>query len=321
MEASLLDEVRSACGWVADQASSVRIDQGSLAAYAASLPVEQIRTAAIDPALHHLGHGDDTVAFFLTLDAINFGSGYFPHLRKRPGLSGYFTVAAALTDHFRAHGPFSAAALARLTAADCAAVFGQDGGDPAVGELMRLFAEALNELGRYLEERFGGSFVALVESAGGKAERLVAVLAGMPFFRDVQPYRGRGVPFYKRAQLTAADLALAFAGDGPGRFDDLDRLTIFADNLVPHVLRVDGVLAYDEGLAARIDRGEPIPPGSPEEVELRAGAVHAVELLKAELRRQGHAVTAMGLDYLLWTRGHAPRYKARPRHRTRTVFY
>ena len=39
--------------------------------------------------------------------------------------------------------------------------------------------------------------------------------------------------FYKRAQIVASDLALA----GVAEFDDLDRLTIFADNLVPHVLR------------------------------------------------------------------------------------
>ena len=51
--------------------------------------------------------------------------------------------------------------------------------------------------------------------------------------------------FYKRAQIVPADLALA----GVAEFDDLDRLTIFADNLVPHVLRVDGVLAYDAELA------------------------------------------------------------------------
>ncbi len=38
------------------------------------------------------------------------------------------------------------------------------------------------------------------------------------------------------------DLPLA----GVAEFGDLDRLTIFADNLVPHVLRCDGVLVYDE---------------------------------------------------------------------------
>ena len=130
------------------------------------------------------------------------------------------------------------------------------------------------------------------------------------------------MPFYKRAQLTAADLALAFDGQGWGRFSDLRRLTIFADNLVPHVLRLDGVLLYDPELARRIDAEELVAAGSAEEIEIRAGALHAVELLVAELRRRGNDATAMGLDYLLWNRGQQPAYKrAKPRHRTRTVFY
>jgi hypothetical protein len=144
----------------------------------------------------------------------------------------------------------------------------------------------------------------------------------MPYFDDVEPYDGLEVPFYKRAQLTPADLAVAFGDKGPGHFQDLDRLTIFADNLVPHVLRIDGILLYEEDLAMRIDAEEPIPPGSPEEVEIRACAVHAVELLAEELRESRREVTAMGLDYLLWNRGQQPYYKRiRPRHRTRTVFY
>ncbi len=92
------------------------------------------------------------------------------------------------------------------------------------------------------------------------------------------------MPFYKRAQLAAADLALALDGAGPGAFDDLDRLTIFADNLVPHVLRVDGVLRYDDTLAARVAAGELLLPGEPSEVEIQAAAVHAVELLVAACR-------------------------------------
>jgi hypothetical protein len=114
---------------------------------------------------------------------------------------------------------------------------------------------------------------------------------------------------------------LAFNGCGPGKFDDLDNLTIFADNLVPHVLRVDEILLYDKNLADRIDAGKLIPAGSPDEVEIRACALHAVELLKKELRKAGYQVTSCGLDYLLWNRGQQPHYKAIPRHRTRTVFY
>ena len=103
--------------------------------------------------------------------------------------------------------------------------------------------------------------------------------------------------------------------------DDLDRLTIFADNLVPHVLRLDGVLEYDPQLVARIEREELIPAGSPEELEIRACALHAVELLTEALRQGSEPVSAMQLDYVLWNRGQEAAYKARPRHRTRTVYY
>jgi hypothetical protein len=178
---------------------------------------------------------------------------------------------------------------------------------------MALFATALNDLGRYLLERFDGSFTALVESAEGSAERLVDLLRGMEYFRDLRRYGRLVVPLYKRAQLCAADLSFV----GVAEFGDLDRLTAFADNLVPHVLRLDGVLRYDSGLAARIDRGALIPAGSEEEVELRACAVHAVELLT----REHDGMTAADVDAALWYRGQAPRYKAVPRHRTRTVHY
>jgi len=125
----------------------------------------------------------------------------------------------------------------------------------------------------------------------------------MPFFDD------RG--FYKRAQIVPSDLALA----GLATFEDLDELTIFADNLVPHVLRVDGVLSLRPELAALIDAGELLEPGR-QEREIRACAVHACELIAAEL-----GVPPRVLDGWLWNRGQSPRYKALPRHRTRTVFY
>lgn len=321
MEPGMLTEVRDACAAVAARARFVRIDHDRIAPYAASLPVEAAGTPALDPVHHHLGATEATLAFVLTLDAINFGSGYFPLLRKRPGLSGYFTVASSLKDRFDAAGAFSAEELTRLGAADCAALLGQTpDGDP-VEELMGLFARALNDLGRFLRDRYDGRFAGPVEAAGGSAETFVGLLAAMPFFRDVERYDDLTVPFYKRAQLSAADLALAFGGAGWGRFDDLDRLTIFADNLVPHVLRVDGVLRYEPDLAARIDTGELVPAGSLEEVEIRACALHAVELLVAALAAAGRAATAMRLDYLLRNRGQQPAYKARPRHRTRTVFY
>ncbi len=168
-------------------------------------------------------------------------------------------------------------------------------------ELMALYAEALRDLGRFLGARRALDIVA---DAGGSAEGLASLLAsGMPFFDD------RG--FWKRAQIAANDLALA----GVAEFSDLDRLTIFADNLVPHVLRVDGVLTYDPALAARIDAGELLPPGD-EEREIRGCAVHACELIAERTGTPPRLI-----DTALWNRGQAPSYKSVPRHRTRTVFY
>jgi hypothetical protein len=186
---------------------------------------------------------------------------------------------------------------------------------------MELFARALRELGGFLEERHAGRFEGVVERAGGSCAAMVEELARMPLYRDVARYHELEVPFYKRAQLTSADLASAFGGEGPGRFRDLAELTLFADNLVPHVLRREGVLVYTPELAARIDRGEAIEAGSPEEVELRAASVHAVEGFVAEARALGRDLTAQQLDYRLWTRGQRPEYKAHPRHRTRTSYY
>jgi hypothetical protein len=304
-----------------ERADNVRINEDSINSYAHSLPLQNAITPELDAHVHYLGHAEDTLAFFLILDSINFGSGYFPHLQKRSGMSGYFTIASSLNDYFNAHGPFSVRQLQDLTVEDCAKIFNQDLNNPPVKELMRLFSQALTDLGRYLLEGFDGRYDNLVSAANASVNRLVELLTKMPYFNDVEQYDNLIVAFYKRAQLTAADLALAFDGTGWGYFSDLDRLTIFADNLVPHVLRVDNILIYEKSLLDRINAGEPIAEGSKEEIEIRACAVHAVELIKQNLQQAGHRITSSGLDYLLWNRGQQPDYKAKPRHRTKTVFY
>jgi hypothetical protein len=307
---------------VAEKSAWVRIRTRRIPAYAAALPLERIFAPELDCERHYIGYGEDTVAFILTLDTINFGSGFFPHLRKRPGMSGYFTIASSLTDHFLKNGPLSAQELKKISVETCTQLFGQDPANQTVRELMQFFAAALSDLGSLLLDRFDGSFVQLVDSADQKAERLVEHLTAMAFFNDVEFYGGFEVPFFKRAQLTAADLHLAFSGKGPGRFDDLAYLTLFADNLVPHVLRMDGILDYNEDLIARIDAEQLVPAGSPEEVEIRACALHAVELIAEEVRAAGDSISSMELDYLFWNQGQQPFYKkTKPRHRTRTVFY
>jgi hypothetical protein len=321
LSVGLLDRIRAASARVMESARWVRIDDARLGALCAELLDAPPPPPALDPAHHHLGDAESTLAYVLTLDAINFGSGWFPRLAKRPGLSGYLTIATALRECFESRGPWTAAELRAMQAPLCAEVLGQDPADAEVSQLMGLFARALADLGHLLEERYAGSFAGPLLEAEGSAERLVQGLARMPFYRDVARHRGFEVPFYKRAQLTAADLSAAFGGEGYGRFHDLDDLTCFADNLVPHVLRREGVLVYAPELAKRIDAEELVAAGSEQEVEIRAGAVHAIERCVGEIARAGGSASAARIDFVLWNRGQRPEMKAHPRHRTRTTFY
>jgi hypothetical protein len=317
---TLPEQVRVSCRAVAEASRLVRINHDRLGSYAETLSFAGVPAPVYDLDYHFRGSPAATIAYVLTLDAINFGSGYFPHLRKRPGLSGYFTIAAALTDRFAA-GPFTAAELSAFRDTDCARLFDQDPANPVAMELMGLFAQAWRELGAFVLTGYDGDFSGVIAAAVGSAARLARLLTAMPFFQDVAGYHGRTVAFYKRAQITVADLALAFDRQGPGHFHDLDQLTMFADNLVPHVLHVDGVLDYDPALAREIEAGTLIPAGSPAEIEIRAVALDAVERLVTALQDRGQPVTALDLDNLLWYRGGQAAYKAQPRHRTRTVFY
>jgi hypothetical protein len=306
---ALVDEIRAGCAWAAARATHVIVLEDTVAAYAAALPA----TADLpgpDPDVHVLdGPAELRAAFFLTLDAINFGSGWFPTLRKRDGRSGYFTVALGLRERFEAHGPWSAEELRALDAAQIATALGQDPDH----ELMALFARSLNDLGAHVTEEHGGRFRGVVETAGDSAVALVERVAGWDCFADASPYAGRRIPFLKRAQLAAADLQLA----GVARFADLDRVTLFADNLIPHVLRLDGVLRFEPTLVERIERGDLIAHDAPEEVEMRAGAVHAAELIC----RERPDLSPQRVDQILWTRGGGPRYKAVPRPRVRCTAY
>jgi hypothetical protein len=294
---SLSDDVRAACAEIAASARSVRIDLDALQALDPGPP------PVLDAERHYVeGEPADVASYMLALDAINFGSGWFPTLRKRRGsdgrpVSGYFTVAWGLADRFRHAGPWAPEQLRALRTEEIAHVLGQRPDH----ELMALFAQALRQLGAFLA---GRTALDAIAAAGGSAVRLAEQLAhGMAMFRD------HG--FYKRAQIVPSDLELA----GVASFGDIDRLSIFADNLVPHVLRCDGVLVYDPVLAAHIDSGRLLPSGR-EEREIRACAVHACALIA-----QRTGMTERDVDNALWTRGGAPGYKAVPRHRTRTIFY
>ena len=261
----------------------------------ASVPAGGV--AGLDPDLHLLeAPPEQRARYILVLDAVNFGSGWFPTLRAAGDGSPTDVFTRRLTEHARGRGgPWTAMELRALDRREVAQVLGEDPDH----ELMGLYAEGLRQLGGWLGDR--GALESIAAADGSAARFAASLAAGMPFFDDPG--------FYKRAQITANDLVLAGVAD----FADVDRLTVFADNLLPHVLRTEGVLVYADELAAEVDTGREIPSGSAMERELRACTVHACELLAGRL-----GVPPRTLDNWLWNRGQA---LEAPPHLTRTVFY
>lgn len=283
----------------------MRIDETKIEGYA----VELGRTVPSEPTEGPPAEREPeaAAAFAICMNAINFGSGWWPTIRKRPGLSGYSTMEAGVAERFDSSGPWRAEELVAVSAGEIAATLGQDPQHP----LMAQFAAALRDVGAHLLEEHGGRYLAVAEGAGS-IPGLAAVFAGWDSFADASEYEQREVPFFKRAQLAAADLHRAGVADLPG----IEQLTAFADNLVPHVLRVDGVLGLEPRLTAKIEAEELLPHGSPEEVELRACAVQAIELLSA-----AGSLSAAEIDSALWNRGRGRRYKSLPRPRSRNGAY
>ncbi len=265
---------------------------------------------------HHYISADKekTAAYILALDSINFGSGYF-HIAQECGIELEYTViAGGLKKAFERGELDNPEAWVQVTAADFSLLLSvPQGAQQQLDKLMTLFAGHLRQTGEKILAEYQGRVLDLLERANHSVADLADIAAGWKGFHDVHSYKGREIPILKRAQILASDMNLALSS-----LKDMDKLTIFADNMVPHVLRCDGILEYAAPLAAKIDGGVPLLSGSAEEIEIRACAIHAVELMKASAPQP---VTSVNIDHLLWHRGYEPELYSKPSHRTLTTDY
>jgi hypothetical protein len=306
---------------VVSAARDVRVDPEATRALAARLAIEPLVRPVWRVWPHWWDDSAATATYVLVLDALNFSFWGEPRWRVRyrgHTLDGYWALAAALRRALDEGLPLLDADW--LAGLDCEAVAALLRGDGSL-PLLQERTDCLRQVGLALRRDFAGSFATAVERCQGSAAALVALVARhFPSFDDRARYAGAQVHFYKRAQILVSDLVGAYDGRGPGAFGDLQWLTAFADYKVPQVLRDQGLLVYSPALAAHVDGGREIPAGDPREVEIRAGTIWAVELLRRGLAQLGHVLMSFELDWLLWS-GAQGRELRQPYHRTRTVFY
>ena len=310
---------------VAQKSRRVRINREAVIASARRMIGEKTRIPPWDSRHHFFDGGKKSVAYFLVLDTVNFcfwapdGGATWEIEFEGRRISGYYALATALKWGVEAGVPLHEADyLSNLTVGDLREIFRGRG----ELQLMDQRVKNLNELGKLLLDEFSGEACNLVEAAGRSAVGFAGLLSEkLASFRDVAVYEGEKVFFLKRAQILAADLYGAFRGRDWGEFTDVDRLTAFADYKLPQVLRQLGILRYAPALAEKVDQRVLLEPVSPEEVEIRANTIRAVELMRRELQGRGRNLKAFEIDWLLWNMGQEDRFRERPYHRTLTIYY
>lgn len=212
--------------------------------------------------------------------------------------------------------------LARVRGDDLARIFRGNVEMPMLKER----AAALREAGQVLAQRYGGRFANFVRACpprayhdgGGLLERLITEF---PRYNDVSLYDGHTVQIHKLAQLGLWVLHATLGSSGAFRLQDAEKLTAFADYIVPVALRVMGIFEYSPALESAIGKGQIIHRDSTQEIEIRAHTIYATALLREEInlrRAPEMQVIIPQVDARLWTHYHATHW---PHHLTRTIMY
>lgn len=267
-----LERIRAVARAVAASTRHVWIDREALARVATSLARSSSRSTEPEPTAEF--EFEERLSFLVTRATIRFGAAWL----EPDALDA--RVDALVRRWFERDGPATASSLTTIQFAGLQTLLGLP--SPAV-ELFDLWTRALHDLGRLLAERHGGRFSNLAEAAGGTADGWIEALLSLPYFRDVQRYRGIAVPFFARTQRLAIEVGHEVAARGGDDLGDGAALVLGSDPRSIGALRAAGVLRCDAQLEERLDRAEPIPAHSEREIELRAVAVHAFEELARAL--------------------------------------
>lgn len=212
--------------------------------------------------------------------------------------------------------------LAKITQAELEHIFAGNIALPMLDEKLKV----LHQVGAVLAEKYEGKFHKFVESCSprlydrghGLIERLVSEF---PRFNDVSELDGHTIQFYKLVQLGVWMLYATLNRVGKFRVDDIEKMTAFADYIVPVALRLHGITRYSERLEKAIQDHELILRDSRWEIEIRAHCLYATALLTEEinkLRPADRQVLIPQIDARFWVPFHTTSW---PHHLTRTIMY
>jgi hypothetical protein len=212
--------------------------------------------------------------------------------------------------------------LARITRPDMEKIFAGNIQMPMLEEKTAL----LQQVGAILAAKYGGRYFnfiracspRLYDNGNGLVERLASEF---PRYNDVSSYDGHQIKFYKLTQLGFWQIYGGLGSGGPFRLEDPQKMTAFADYIVPVALRLMGMTSYSPALEHAINTYQMIPRDSTWEIEIRAHCLYATALLTDEInkrRSRERQIIIPQVDARLWTHFHTTDW---PHHLTRTIMY
>jgi hypothetical protein len=212
--------------------------------------------------------------------------------------------------------------LAKLTRDDMAKIFAGNIEMPMLDEKLDLFHQA----GAILAAKYDGRFYNFIKSCSpklydngnGLVERLAAEF---PRFNDISEYDGQKIKIYKLTQLGYWQIYSGLHGTGAFKLEDPQKMTAFADYIVPVGLRLMGMTSYSPELEKTINTYQMIPRDSKWEIEIRAHCLYATALLADEInkiRPASQQIIIPQIDARLWTHFHTTDW---PHHLTKTIMY
>jgi hypothetical protein len=188
--------------------------------------------------------------------------------------------------------------------------------------------EVWHQLGSVLAAKYEGRFHNFIRSCkprlydngngNGLIERLVKEF---PRFNDVSQYDGHAIKFYKLPQLGIWFVYSTLRKSGQFLLEDVDKMTAFADYIVPVGLRLMGITSYSEKLENAINTYTLIPRDSAWEVEIRAHCIYATALLCEEINKKRapeNKIIIPQIDARFWIPYHTTSW---PHHLTKTIMY
>jgi hypothetical protein len=276
-----------------------------------------------------VGSADDAVDFILTADCVDTAfTDFSTHVKFQVDYAGrhwsdsdglFACMKRALDDGIPIlDGKF----LAGVTRPELERIFAGNIELPMLDEKMQVW----HQVGSVLAEKYDGRFHNFVKSCpprlydngAGIIDRMVKEF---PRFNDISPYDNATIKFYKLPQLGIWFVYSALRKGNQFPLDDIDKMTAFADYIVPVALRLLGITSYSAELEHAINTYQMIPRDSRQEIEIRAHCIYATALLYEEvnnIRPKDQQIIIPQIDARLWTHYHTTGW---PHHLTRTIMY